>query len=99
MNGPQIFEEHTVRYPECDKFHRVSDDVSTLHEFLEWLASEGLQVCSLKRTGQVGPDGPVEHYFPIREQRDALIQRFFSIDPSKLESERRAMLAALRDQE
>jgi hypothetical protein len=96
MAESQIFEEHTVRYPECDKLHRVSGDVSTLHEFLEWLAENGLQVCSLEETGKFDCDGPVEHYFPIREQREALVQRFFSIDPAKLESERRAMLAALQ---
>jgi hypothetical protein len=96
MIESQVFDEFADKYPECDKLHRVSGDVSTLHEFLEWLASNGLQVCRLEETGQFDGNGPVEHYFPIREQREALVQRFFEIDPVKLEQERRAMLAALQ---
>ncbi len=34
-------------HPECDKMLAVSEDSQKIGEFLEWLGSQGLHVCSL----------------------------------------------------
>lgn len=83
-------------YPESERLHKVSGDVSTLHEFLEWTRSEGLILCRLQDTGRIRFDAPVEEYFPSYESMQDLIYRFFEIDDDKLERERRAMLEELR---
>lgn len=69
---------------ECDKLNAVHDRRLALLAFLEWLGAQGIDL----------------HYTetdaPVMERYDQLVLRFFEIDASKLEEERRKMLEELR---
>lgn len=82
-------------YSECDRLSDVSDDISTLSEFLEWAQSDGLVLCRLEDTGKICMDETVSEYFPTRESIQNIIYRFFDISPKALETERRQILDLL----
>ena len=59
-----------------------------IHEFIEWLSEQKLEVAAWS------PLGTQMH--PVTEMPDRMIDRFLGIDPAALENERRELLEAAR---
>lgn len=85
--------------PECDKIRSVHDKSQLIGEFLEWLRSQGIQLCkdtsATVRCLECGEEYPVG-IMPHHESIEQLLARFFSIDLVKAEDERRKILEDLR---
>lgn len=75
-------------YPEHDRLRAVSDESQKIGEYMEWLAGQGLVVAHLYNGSQLA----LSH----RSIED-LLAAYFAIDLDKLEAEKRAMIAALRE--
>ncbi len=79
-------------YPEHDKLAKIAEQSQTCGEFLEWLVSEKkIQLAQLD--GQPG----YERLWPAGYNATDLLAEFFGIDQSKIETEKRAMLAKMRN--
>lgn len=78
---------------ELDKQKAIIDSgrAGTVQEFYDWLREEkGYQICA-------PVEGSIRGYYePIFTQPEDLMAEFFGIDRKKIETERRALLAALR---
>lgn len=74
-------------YPESEKLSRLKEERGAVQEFLDWAEGEGMH---LMRWGARGGQA-----YPVFG-RDDIIYRWLEIDPTKLETERRAMLASMR---
>ena len=75
--------------PECEKLSSDSDERRTFSEFFEWLESQGMFLCQYEEDSHLP--------WPVNGSNDRLIYKFLEIDQDKLEQERRAMLAVLRE--
>ena len=76
-------------YPEHDKLSAIKDQSQACGEFLEWLGSQGILLCSIP------PD--YDHtWLPIHRNVQDLLAEFFEIDLDKIEVEKRQMLDQLR---
>lgn len=73
------------RYPECAKMLAVQDKADVLSEFLDWLESADLTICTY--WGE---------YVSTRRTKGQLLADFFGIDLNKVESEKLVMLADIR---
>lgn len=79
-------------YPECEKLGASIRERNAIVEFLEWASQEkGARLCNVPR-GDYGAIG----WHPLTENAQTLAHEFLEIDETKLEAERRAMLAAAR---
>jgi hypothetical protein len=78
------------KYPECEKLSAVGGDRRTIASFLEWCETKGLELRA--RSAGVNFDG----WDPLHKSQDSLILEFLEVDENKLETERRAMLDAIR---
>lgn len=77
------------KYPECERVRAVSDQSQGIGEFLEWCQEEGYVLASF--------DEATGTCWPIRKRIEQLLADYFEIDLVKVEAERRAMLAEIRD--
>ena len=80
-------------YPEHQKLAKISDKSQAIGEFLEWLGREYV-ICTW---GSVDDAFDREGYRPARKSIEELLAEFFEIDRAVIETEKRAMLAALRE--
>lgn len=77
--------------PNMSKMAIHSDDYVLLHDFLDWLRSEGVHLGQFEKSRIAFPS-----MMEITESRDNLLARYFQIDLKALEQERRAVLEAIR---
>jgi hypothetical protein len=76
-----------INTPELDKMSLVKEDSQKLGEFLDWLTSERIILCT--RGG--------EDFVPNGESIEVLLARYFEIDLHQVEEERREILASYRE--
>ena len=89
----------TVKYPEHEKVGKVKETSQRIGEFLEWLQSKGIMFC--KCTANLPPDEVdyiynVVGFVPMQMDINKITAEYFDIYLSKLEQEKRAMLAEIR---
>jgi len=73
-------------YPECEKLKAISDKSNTIGRFLD--SQTQYVLCQW--------DDKHERYRPVHESLEQILAKYFDIDMEKVETERRAMLEALR---
>ena len=82
-----------MSYPESERLKDVGEQADTIHEFLDWLSSQGVWLGRY-----VNPDSGLEserlYVYHISHQN--LVYQYFDIDGKKVEAERRAMLKEYR---
>lgn len=78
----------TRKYPEHDKLKARQSEVSTLSEFIDFLAEQGWEIAAF--------DDRSERLFPVQIRPAEIIGMFLKVDPKKLEVEKRAMLKEIR---
>jgi hypothetical protein len=76
-------------YPEHDRLRVVAEETQTAGEFVEWLGGQGYFLAEWP----VGWDRAVPCHHSLTE----LLARWKGIDRDKVEEEKRAMLARLRE--
>lgn len=82
--------EHAKKYPNCDRLSAVMEEKTSIEGFLEWVKGREIELC-------FKPFG-LEHFYPMAEQeREVLLLKYFEINPSALEKERREILEAQRE--
>ena len=81
-------------HPEHEKLAAIKDKSQTIGEFLEWLPTQGITLCTYYYGRKKGDDGG---YCPAAASTTALLAKFFDIDLDKLESEKQQMLDSLRE--
>ena len=89
-----------VETPELDKQSEIihSGKAATVQDFIDWLLDEKQYV--IAEWSDPDPDGiRDQELFPVYTQREQLMADFFGIDRDKIESERRAILAALQEEQ
>lgn len=69
-------------YPECDKLLQQSNTWQTLNDFIEWLYDQGYSVKHYERKTSAN--------------RETIVYDFMQVDKTKIEDERRKMLASLK---
>jgi hypothetical protein len=86
-----------VETPEADRMLEIGrsrrSPSQVLSEFVEWLDSEGISLASYVLYQDVAD--PV--LAPIPESYSRLFARFFGVDYDRLESEKRALLDQIRE--
>jgi len=85
-------EEQREEMSECKKLSDRTEDWNVIYPFMEWLQEQGI-VLSKYYTDQEGDS--YEHLQPISKNIDTLLYEYFNVDPTKLEKERRELLATL----
>lgn len=83
-----------TKYPEHEKLKLVKDKSQAIGEFLEWLQQQGILLCT-ERPG-ADEDGYQDAYRHHHESTENLLARFFNIDLTKIEAEKREMLDEMR---
>lgn len=81
-------------YPEHDKLAKISDKSQVIGEFLDWLRTEREIV--LAKHGD-GDETFENRLYPTWDRPADLLADFFEIDLKVIETEKRAMLAKLRE--
>lgn len=82
-------------YPECDKLSSISAESEKIGEFIDWLSSQGIQLCTwVENHRKIITGGD---YFPTNMNITELLAQYFDIDLQKIEQEKRAMLDKLRE--
>lgn len=74
--------------PELDRQHEVLDRSHAAGDFIDWLGTQGLVIA------QYGSDG---QWYPAYIPPERLLADWLGIDLDKVEAERRAILAHLRE--
>ena len=84
-------------YPEHVKMQKARDELGTqkIGDFLEWLDHTGRYVCERREYETMGGLQTSE-LMPVRESVRDLLAEYADIDLDKIETEKRAMLAAMR---
>ncbi len=72
---------------ELDKWGSVHDDFVTITEFLAFLSSKGVSLCSVV--------DEIEQFQPVVGYQN-LLYEYFNIDKNKLEKERRKLLESIK---
>lgn len=80
-----------VETPEHEKLAKIQKESQTCGEFMDWLFSEK-KIILAKYDGELGH----ERLWPSGAVVVDLLAEFFGIDQSKIEDEKRALLAAIR---
>lgn len=82
-----------VSTPEHDKLKKVRTESNAIGAFLDWLLHEReLEICEMPEKS--------ETYFPVHlpfGTIETLLAEYFNIDLKKIEQEKRAILAELRE--
>jgi len=76
-------------YPEHQRMSAVAGQSQVIGEFLDWLPTIGVVLCEPWE----------ESFYPSGRTTTSLLAEFFGIDLNKIETEKRAMLAALRERQ
>ena len=80
-------------YPECERVAAAKDKSLVLTDFVDWLGEKGIVLAGWRKFGIFEED----QLSPIRQSYEELFADFFNIDLKKVEAEKVAMLAALRN--
>ena len=81
-------------YPECDKMVKVNEQSQTIGEFIDWLGQDrGMYLVARCTVKECSKTACVEGYVPPIND---LLAKFFDIDLSKVEEEKKAMLSEIR---
>ncbi len=89
-----------VETPELDKQHKIieSGASDTLTEFYDWLHDQGYCIAEeIEHEWEDEYDDYGHMLHPVRIRPEQLFADFFGIDLDKIETERRAILDALRE--
>ena len=89
-------------YPEHEKLGAIKDKSQAIGEFLDWLRSEKDVVLCCRQESTIvqvedGWEGDPAGYYPAKLTTERLLTEYFGIDQVRLEQEKRAMLAKLRE--
>lgn len=89
--------------PECEKLVAVSEESNKIGEFLDWMASKDIVLC----TWEENDDEDTNDYLPhilmtVDKYRghsgiERILGEYFGVDLDKVENERRALLEWLRE--
>lgn len=89
--------------PECEKLTKVSEESNKIGNFLDWMYSRGLVLC----TWEENDDEDTNDYLPdilvpaskyrTHSGIENLLAEYFGVDLDKVEKERRALLDWLRE--
>ena len=83
-------------YPEHERLEKVQEVSQRIGEFLEWLSEKDIRMCEY--LDEIDDEGfPMKGYWPIRDGIVELLARYFDINLKKIESEKQAMIQALRE--
>lgn len=74
-------------YPEHDRLSAVREQSQAIGEFLEWLFDKGYCIATRLDDGR---------FVPVAWSIKKSLEKFFSIDPDKIEAEKRRILAEIR---
>lgn len=89
-------------YPEHEKLKAVTDQIDACGEFLDWLLGPQRYVLGQYHRHDEdclvddGCNQSTEFLYPAATNTRKLLAKFFDIDETKLDLEKRAMLAALK---
>lgn len=85
--------------PELDKMLACTERSAVLQEFVDWLNEErGYSICEQRPSGMSTATEELDEWWPASYGGyNKLFADFFGIDLQKVEEERRAVLAHLRD--
>ena len=72
---------------ELNKWSNCHEDVIVIEDFLEWLETEGILLCT-HETDEWGT-----RFSIVSKSHRQLLEKYFRIDPIKLEQERREILS------
>lgn len=75
------------KYPHLAKMQSVSNESQAIGEFIDWLQSQGMAICST----DASQNGRL--YYPVMTTTEELLARHFAVDLKGAESERRQILA------
>lgn len=96
MNSPEpIYSEHK-------KLKAISHLSNAIGEFLEQKKYDGIVLCKFRAESKnwnndhTDYDFIPEGYYPIYEQTEDMLARYFKIDQRRLEKEKRQMLKSIR---
>lgn len=78
------------RYPQSEKLAEAHEDRIAITEFLEWCTTQGIVLAKPSPHGYT--------YEAIHGTHDSLIMQYLEVNETELEQERRAMLAAAREE-
>lgn len=79
-------------YPEHQKMRAVKSRSQEMGSFIDWLGACSISLCSIERV--YGND----RWFPINKSIETILAEYFVIDLKKIEDEKDAMLAEIREQ-
>lgn len=81
-----------TEYPEHDRLHAIKDESQAQYDFIEWLhVRKNILLCDEKIGFQT------DTYLPIQIPIQKLLAEYHEIDMNKIETEKRAMLAEIRE--
>ena len=76
-----------------DRNSKTFADRVKIIEFLDWLGSKGIDLCSIPEQYK---DNFNPRWCPISKRGDALLDDYFEIDAAQLEKERRELIASIQ---
>ena len=102
-----------MSHPECDKLRARLDEWNTIFPFMEWLQENRMCIAVWRDpeapytndfTGETGmikemAEYLLEHPYPYGQPIENLLYKYFDVNPSELERERRTVLLSLREAE
>jgi len=89
-------------YPEHEKLSAIQYKSQTIGEFLDWLRGEKAIVLCRRQESTIvrvedGWEGDPAGYYPAALTAEGLLTEYFGIDQERIEREKRAMLAKMRE--
>lgn len=78
-------------YPEHEKMKSVHAESQAVGRFIEWLGEHGIRLCVCQPLS--------DRYHPIAITTTRLLADYLDIDLKKIETERQAMLAEIREKQ
>ena len=103
-----------MTYPTCDKLNQHTDEWRAIFQFIEWLHENRMCIgvwrdpdtpyynsFTEKYEGTLRDNASwlLEHPYPWSQPTEDLLYKYFDVDPSELEKERRVLLASLQPSE
>ena len=90
-----MLKQEQVKTPELDKMLVVKDKSQLIGEFLEWLKEQDIVLA--EGSGSTCDDYEIECLMCSAKTTEQLLADYFDIDLAKCETERQALLAAVRE--
>ena len=98
-----------MSHPTCDKLNEHTEEWNAIFPFIEWLHENRMCIgvwrdpdapyinTYTEEEGTIGENAKwlLEHPYPWGSSIEALLYKYFDVDPGKLENERRQILANL----